>query len=48
MADMRVTLAQAREATADLADNMEALKRNFFLRGFNYLFGMRKDTAARP
>jgi hypothetical protein len=29
-----VTLAQAREATADLADNMEALKRNFLLRGF--------------
>src|SRR5262249_46224975 len=34
MADMRVTLAQAREATADLADNMKAMKRNFFLRGF--------------
>lgn len=34
MADMRVTLAQAREATADLADNMEALKRNFLFRGF--------------
>lgn len=34
MADMRVTVAQAREATADLADNMEALKRNFLLRGF--------------
>ena len=34
MADMRVTLTQAREATADLADNMEAMKRNFFLRGF--------------
>ena len=34
MADMRVTLTQAREATADLADNMEALKRNFLLRGF--------------
>jgi outer membrane protein OmpA-like peptidoglycan-associated protein len=32
--DMRMTLSQAREATADLADNMEALKRNFFLRGF--------------
>jgi phospholipid/cholesterol/gamma-HCH transport system substrate-binding protein len=34
MADMRVTLNQAREATADLADNMEALKHNFLLRGF--------------
>ena len=34
MSDMRVTLAQAREATADLADNMEAMKRNFLLRGF--------------
>jgi phospholipid/cholesterol/gamma-HCH transport system substrate-binding protein len=34
MADMRVTLDQAREATADLADNMEAMKRNFLLRGF--------------
>ena len=34
MADMRVTLGQAREATADLADNMEALKRNFLFRGF--------------
>jgi len=34
MGDMRVTLTQAREATADLADNMEALKRNFLLRGF--------------
>ena len=34
MADMRVTLLQAREATADLADNMEALKHNFLLRGF--------------
>jgi phospholipid/cholesterol/gamma-HCH transport system substrate-binding protein len=34
MADMRVTLAQAREATADLADNMEAMKHNFLLRGF--------------
>jgi len=34
MSDMRVTLTQAREATADLADNMEALKRNFLLRGF--------------
>jgi phospholipid/cholesterol/gamma-HCH transport system substrate-binding protein len=33
-ADMRVTLSQARETTADLADNMEALKHNFLLRGF--------------
>jgi phospholipid/cholesterol/gamma-HCH transport system substrate-binding protein len=33
-ADMRVTLSQAREATGDLADNMEALKHNFLLRGF--------------
>ena len=34
IADMRVTLAQTREATADLADNMEAMKHNFLLRGF--------------
>jgi phospholipid/cholesterol/gamma-HCH transport system substrate-binding protein len=34
MSDMRMTLNQAREATADLADNMEALKHNFLLRGF--------------
>jgi phospholipid/cholesterol/gamma-HCH transport system substrate-binding protein len=34
MSDMRVTLSQAREATGDLADNMEALKRNFLVRGF--------------
>jgi len=34
MSDMRVTLSQAREATADLADNMEALKHNFLFRGF--------------
>jgi phospholipid/cholesterol/gamma-HCH transport system substrate-binding protein len=33
-ADMRMTLGQAREATADLADNMEAMKHNFLLRGF--------------
>ena len=33
-ADMRGTLTQAREATADLADNMEAMKHNFLLRGF--------------
>jgi phospholipid/cholesterol/gamma-HCH transport system substrate-binding protein len=34
MGEMRATLGQAREATADLADNMEALKHNFLLRGF--------------
>jgi phospholipid/cholesterol/gamma-HCH transport system substrate-binding protein len=34
LGDMRVTLTQAREATADLADNMEAMKHNFLLRGF--------------
>lgn len=34
MGDMRVTLGQAREAVADLADNMEALKHNFLFRGF--------------
>jgi phospholipid/cholesterol/gamma-HCH transport system substrate-binding protein len=34
LSDMRVTLTQAREATADLADNMEAMKHNFLLRGF--------------
>jgi phospholipid/cholesterol/gamma-HCH transport system substrate-binding protein len=34
MQDMRMTLSHAREATADLADNMEALKRNFLVRGF--------------
>jgi phospholipid/cholesterol/gamma-HCH transport system substrate-binding protein len=33
-ADMRMTLTQAREATADLADNMEAMKHNFLLRGY--------------
>lgn len=33
-ADMRMTLSQAREATADLSDNMEAMKHNFLLRGF--------------
>ena len=32
--DMRATVIQAREATADLADNMEAMKHNFLLRGF--------------
>jgi phospholipid/cholesterol/gamma-HCH transport system substrate-binding protein len=34
MSDMRSTLVQAREATGDLADNMEAMKHNFLLRGF--------------
>jgi phospholipid/cholesterol/gamma-HCH transport system substrate-binding protein len=34
LGDMRVTLVQAREATADMADNMEAMKHNFLLRGF--------------
>ena len=34
MADMRITVTQAREAVSDLADNMEALKRNFLVRGF--------------
>jgi len=34
LADMRVTVTQAREAVSDLADNMEAMKRNFLLRGF--------------
>jgi phospholipid/cholesterol/gamma-HCH transport system substrate-binding protein len=34
LGDMRVTLGQAREAVADLADNMEALKHNFLFRGF--------------
>ena len=32
--DMRMTLSHAREVTADLADNMEALKHNFLLRGY--------------
>ena len=32
--DMRATLVQAREATADMADNMEAMKHNLLLRGF--------------
>ncbi len=31
---LRQTLSNTREATSDLAENMEALKRNFFLRGF--------------
>jgi phospholipid/cholesterol/gamma-HCH transport system substrate-binding protein len=34
LGDMRMTLIQAREATADMADNMEAMKHNFLLRGF--------------
>lgn len=34
MGDVRVTLSQTREAVSDLADNMEALKRNFLFRGF--------------
>jgi len=34
MADMRVTLNHAREATSGLAENMEAMKHNFLLRGF--------------
>ena len=34
LGDMRMTLMQAREATSDLADNMEAMKHNFLLRGF--------------
>ncbi len=33
-ADLRQTVAHARDAMADLADNAEALKRNFFFRGF--------------
>jgi phospholipid/cholesterol/gamma-HCH transport system substrate-binding protein len=32
--DLRDTLANAREATSDLAEDMEALKRNWFFRGF--------------
>ena len=34
LGDMRVTLAHTREAVSDLADNMEAMKYNFLLRGF--------------
>ena len=33
-ADVRATLAQARKATAGLADNLDAMKHNFLLRGF--------------
>jgi phospholipid/cholesterol/gamma-HCH transport system substrate-binding protein len=32
--DLQQTLASARDAMADLAENTEALKRNFFFRGF--------------
>ncbi len=34
MSHMQQTLTSANEAIGDLADNMEALKRNFFFRGF--------------
>lgn len=34
LADMRLTAMHTREATADMADNMEAMKHNFLLRGF--------------
>jgi outer membrane protein OmpA-like peptidoglycan-associated protein len=34
MDDARMVLRSARAATADLAENMEALKRNWFFRGF--------------
>lgn len=33
-ADLRQTIAHARDAMSDLADNAEALKRNFLFRGF--------------
>ncbi|HSL20857.1 MAG TPA: MlaD family protein [Vicinamibacterales bacterium] len=33
-ADLRQTIVHARDAMADLAENAEALKRNFFFRGF--------------
>jgi phospholipid/cholesterol/gamma-HCH transport system substrate-binding protein len=33
-ADLKVTLGKAREAMSDMAENMEALKRNFLFRGF--------------
>ena len=32
--DLQQTLASARDAMADLAENTEALKRSFFFRGF--------------
>jgi phospholipid/cholesterol/gamma-HCH transport system substrate-binding protein len=34
LAEMRNTLGQVREATADLADDTEAMKHNFLLKGF--------------
>jgi len=34
LADMRDMLVNTREATSDLAENMEALKRNWFFRGY--------------
>lgn len=34
IADLRQTLSGAKEAVADLGENAEALKRNFFFRGF--------------
>lgn len=34
IADLRQTLAGAKEAMADLSENTEALKRNYFFRGF--------------
>jgi phospholipid/cholesterol/gamma-HCH transport system substrate-binding protein len=34
MGDMRAMLSETREAVSDLADNMEALKHNFLLRGY--------------
>ncbi|HUF24897.1 MAG TPA: MlaD family protein [Vicinamibacterales bacterium] len=34
IADLRQTLSSAREAMADLSESSEALKRNFFFRGF--------------
>ena len=34
IADLRQTLSGAKEAMADLSENSEALKRNFFFRGF--------------
>lgn len=34
LGDVRDTLENAREATSDLAENMEALKRSFFFRGY--------------
>lgn len=34
LADVRDTLINTREATSDMAENMEALKRNWFFRGY--------------